>query len=106
MSCGVGCRRSSDPVLLWLWRRLAATAPNESLAWEHPYATGAALEKARRPKKKKKKEGDIKAKSCTGGKSEPGKEWCSRQREQYVQRQWLVHLSGPLHLKTLFAPFY
>ena len=27
MSCGVGRRRGSDPVLLWLWCRLAAVAP-------------------------------------------------------------------------------
>ena len=27
MTCGVGCRHSSDPALLWLGRRLAATAP-------------------------------------------------------------------------------
>ena len=27
MSCSVGCRLSSDPELLWLWCRLAATAP-------------------------------------------------------------------------------
>ena len=27
MSCGVGCRHRSDPKLLWLWCRLAATAP-------------------------------------------------------------------------------
>ena len=27
VSCGVGCRRGLDPVLLWLWCRLAATAP-------------------------------------------------------------------------------
>ena len=27
MSCGVGCRCRSDPVLLWLWRRPAGTAP-------------------------------------------------------------------------------
>ena len=27
MSCGVGCRRGSDLVLLWFWRRLAAVAP-------------------------------------------------------------------------------
>ena len=33
-SCGVGCRCSSDPVLLWLWCRLAAATPIESLAWE------------------------------------------------------------------------
>ena len=25
MSCGVGCRRGSDPELLWLWRRPVAT---------------------------------------------------------------------------------
>ena len=55
MSCGVGRGRGSDPVLLWLWRRLAATAPIQPLAWESPYATGAALEKAKRQKDKKKK---------------------------------------------------
>ena len=27
VSCGVGCRRGSDPVLPGLWRRPAATAP-------------------------------------------------------------------------------
>ena len=53
MSCGVGHRRGSDPALLWLWRRLAAAAPIQPLAWEPPYATGVALEKAKRPKKKK-----------------------------------------------------
>ena len=25
-----------DPVLLWLWGRPAAVAPNRPLAWEHP----------------------------------------------------------------------
>ena len=25
--CSVGCRCSSDPALLWLWHRPAATAP-------------------------------------------------------------------------------
>ena len=43
MSCGVGRRHSLDPTLLWLWRRLAATAPIKPLAWEPPYAAGAAL---------------------------------------------------------------
>ena len=55
MSCGVGHRLGSDPVLLWLWHRPAATAPIGPLAWEPPYATGAALEKAKGQKKKKKK---------------------------------------------------
>ena len=56
MSCGVGHRRGSDPALLWLWRRLAATALIGPLAWEPPYATRAALEKEKRPKKEKKEE--------------------------------------------------
>ena len=55
VSCGVGCRRGLDPSLLWLWRRLVATAPIRPLAWEPPYATGAALEKAKRQRKKKQK---------------------------------------------------
>ena len=45
MSCGVGCRRGSDPVLLWLWRRPAAKALIRPLAWEPPYTAGAALKK-------------------------------------------------------------
>ena len=40
MSCGVGHRCGLDPLLLWLWRRPALIWP---LAWERPYATGAAL---------------------------------------------------------------
>ena len=46
MSCGVGHRRGSDLVLLWL----VAAALIQPLAWELPYAAGAAL------KCKKKKE--------------------------------------------------
>ena len=42
VSCGVGHRHGSDPVLLWLWYRLAATALIGPLAWEPPYATGVA----------------------------------------------------------------
>ena len=45
VSCGVGRRHSSDPTLLWLWHRLAATAPIRSLAWEPPYAAGVALKR-------------------------------------------------------------
>ena len=43
MSCGVGHRRGSDSALLWLWRRLAAAAPIQPLAWEPPHAAGVAL---------------------------------------------------------------
>ena len=51
MSCGVGHRSGSDPVLLWLWNRPAVVAPIQSLAWEPPCTMGAAL---KRQKKKKK----------------------------------------------------
>ena len=54
VNCGVGCRRSSDPTLLWLWCRLVATAPIGPLAWEPPCAAGAALEKAKRQKQTNK----------------------------------------------------
>jgi len=55
VSCGVGRRRGSDPALLWLWRRLAATAPLRPLAREPPYAAGAAQEMAKRQKNNNKK---------------------------------------------------
>ena len=45
MSCGVGHRHGSDLALLWLWHRPAAVALIGPLAWEHPYAVGAALKK-------------------------------------------------------------
>ena len=54
MSYGVGHRCGLDPVLLWLWCRPVATAPIRLLAWEPPYATGAALEKTKQNKQTKK----------------------------------------------------
>ena len=58
MSYGVGRRRGSDPALPWLWCRPAATTLIRPLAWEPPYATGAAPENAKRQKKKPKKQLD------------------------------------------------
>ena len=43
MSCGVDHRCGLDLALLWLWLRLAAAAPIQPLAWELPFAVGAAL---------------------------------------------------------------
>ena len=48
MSCGVGRRCDSDPLLLWLWYRLAATAPVRPLAWELPYAIVVALKRLKK----------------------------------------------------------
>jgi len=52
MSSGVGCRHGLDMALLWLWHRLAATAPIQPLTWEPPYAVGVALKKEKRKKRK------------------------------------------------------
>ena len=61
MSCGVGCRCSSDPVLLWLWlwHRPATTAPIQTLIWDPPYAM--ALDKKK--KKKISSSGIVEAKA-------------------------------------------
>ena len=52
MSCGVGHSHSLDPALLCLWHRLAATALFRPLAWESPYAAGAAQRNRKKTKKK------------------------------------------------------
>ena len=49
-SCGVGHRRSSDPKLLWLWRRSAAAALILPVAWELPYAAGVDLKRQKKIK--------------------------------------------------------
>ena len=56
MSCGVGRRHSLDPALLWLWHRPVARGPIRPLAWESPYAMGAAQEKAKRPKQQQQQQ--------------------------------------------------
>ena len=59
MSCGVGCRRGSDPILLWLWHRPAGRALIGPLAWEPLYAVGAVLKRQR----KEGKDGSMKVTS-------------------------------------------
>ena len=41
------------PALLWLWCRPVATALSRPLAWEPPYAAGAALKKDKTKQNKK-----------------------------------------------------
>ena len=54
MSCGAGCRRSSDLALLWLWcRSAAAAALIGPLAWELSYASGVALKSKNKQTNKK-----------------------------------------------------
>ena len=42
-----------DPTLLWVWCRLAAAGLIQPLAWELPYAAGAALKRQDEKKKSK-----------------------------------------------------
>ena len=53
MTYGVGCRLGSDPTLLWLWRRLAATAPIQPLARGLQYTVGVALKRPKNDNNKK-----------------------------------------------------
>ena len=55
MICGVGQRCGSDPALLWLWCKPAATALIGPLAWGPPYGMSAALESKKKKKKKEKR---------------------------------------------------
>ena len=55
-SCNVGLRCGSDPALVWLWYRPVAAAQIQPLAWELPYAAGAALKKGKTTTTTTKKE--------------------------------------------------
>ena len=55
VSCGRGQRHGLDPMLLWLCCRPADTAPIWPLAWELPYAKGAAIKKSKAKKKKRER---------------------------------------------------
>ena len=55
VSCGVDCRHSLDPELLWLWYRPAAVAPIRPLAWELLVATKCSPKKTKTKTKTKTK---------------------------------------------------
>ena len=59
MGCGVGHRQGLDPVLLWLWCWPVATAFIRPAAWVPPHAAGAALEKTKKRKEKKKLQANV-----------------------------------------------
>ena len=60
MSWAVGHRLGLDPVLLWLWYRLAATALIRPLAWEPPPAVGGALKRQNNKTKQKPQKPTLK----------------------------------------------
>ena len=86
MSCGVCHRCGSDPVLLWLWHSLAAAAPIQPLAWEFPYAVGAALKTNKQKKRKKNPQ-------------KPGSVFSGSAKSRYSV--WVVTIIPP-HLLNLY----
>ena len=52
-----------DPVLPWLWCRLAEAAPIQPLAWKLPYAAGAALKRKEEEKRRKEKREEKKSRN-------------------------------------------
>ena len=64
MNSGVGRRHGSDPMLLWLWWRPAGVAPIRPLAWEPPYAVGAALKKQNKNQNASGKRKSIQSGHC------------------------------------------
>ena len=66
MSCGGSHRHGLEMALLWLWCRLAATASIRPLAWEPPYAVGAAFKKSKK-RPKKNVDSNMHMKRCSTG---------------------------------------
>ena len=64
MSCGVGCRLGWDLAMLWLFRTLETVAPIRPLAWEPPYAAGAALKSQKEKKKEREKRKEGRGTCC------------------------------------------
>ena len=95
MSCGVGRGRGSDLVLLWLWHRLAGTALMKPLAWEAPYAAGAAFKKTKDKKKKKKKK-EEEAEGGGGDRFKPRQGWQVRRERTLIPKPTSFPVWGPV----------
>ena len=85
VSCGAGHRYNSDAVLVWLWRRPAAAAPIQLVAWELTYAAGAA-----RKKKKKKKIAVVVIVSSV----------------QFLKMGVILHMPSSFSLMFMVVPFF
>ena len=101
MSCGVGCRRSSDPALLWLWCRPAAVALIRPLAWEPPYAVDVALKTQKDQKKKKKKKKRKKERKKEKQKAANCAEKHEETQKQKSERWMWCLLRPPMNLKSV-----
>ena len=73
VSWGADCRHGSDPMLLWLWCRPAATALIQPLARELPYAPDVGKKRKERKRKEKKREKKRKEKKTKRSPRSPDK---------------------------------
>ena len=103
MSCGVGHRGGLDPKLLWLCHRLATTVLIGTLAWEHPYAMGAALKRQKRKKDQKPKPKPTKQKSLFGKKKKEKKIW---RKKASTQKKATISVITLLRLPLIFLVIY
>ena len=64
MSCGVGCRRGSDPALLWLWCRLGSYSSDWTPSLGTSICRGSGPRNSKKTKKQKNKTKQKKRASC------------------------------------------
>ena len=91
-------------MLLWLWGRPAAIAPIQLLAWELPYAAGAAIESKKKQNKNKQTKKNPKNKTIDESKQNAkisprrGSIVAQQERTQLISRRmqvrFLASLSG------------
>ena len=82
------CRCGSDLELLGLWRRPAAVAPTEPLAWKPPYAMGVALKRQKTNKQTNKQEKQ----------QQKTHNWCLKGRTTY--ERFCIYTSCSSHKKA------
>ena len=89
MSCGVGCRGGLDRTLLQLWHRPAAVALIRPLAWEPPYAAGAALKSKKNQKTKNKPNKQQQQQKTSKQTKNKNKQ---KNTNEWIKKMWYIYL--------------
>ena len=89
MSCSRGLIGGSDTTLLWMWCRLAAVAPIQTLDWELLYAAGVAPTSKKNQTKIKQNKTEIKEMLKKKKKKKKRKSDSERVFKSDLEKQWL-----------------